>query len=104
MWTVDLGASDWASGTCAVTRVRRLDFFSEFLDVNPRGEAVGEDLVSHEPILFLAESGVLLYLPPLTRGGTVNEARAINADGSRVVGLGTGAKSATRAVLWTRLQ
>jgi uncharacterized membrane protein len=94
VWTVAL--------PCDVMHVRRLDFHSEFFDVNTRGEAVGADHLSHEGIFFPLESDVALYLPLLTMRGHTHRAHGINAEGSRIVGLGTGDKTATRAVLWIR--
>ena len=101
VWTVNLGTTNWASGLCEVTTTRRLDFFSEFRDVNAQGNAVGEDFRKHRAILW-PESNPLVYLPLLTNKGLgFSGADAISADGTHIAGRSR-IKKGMRAVIWTR--
>ena len=101
VWTVDLDATLWEQPAkpCAVTNVRSLDFFSEFVDVNAQGDAVGDDIGKHKAILW-PEGNALVYLPSLTNRGS-SGANAISADGKYIAGRSR-TKRSTRAVLWTR--
>ncbi len=103
VWTVDLAETMWRSPDspaepCA-TSVRSLNFYSEYVDVNAQGDAVGEDLMRHEAIVSTKSNG-LVYLPSLTKAG-FSSADAINDDGTRIAGKSR-AKRTMRAVLWTR--
>lgn len=100
VWTVDLVNTTWGSSCALAAPPRRLGFYSEFLDVNAQGDAVGNDLLAHHAILWTG-TGELVDLPSLPKGASAGAA-AVNADGTRIAGLSQGAKRTTRAVLWTR--
>ncbi len=68
--------------------------------MNRLGDAVGEDILRHEAILWTKESNAPVYLPSLTKGG-FSRVNAINDDGTRIAGKSR-AKRTMRAVLWTR--
>ena len=100
VWTVTLDATPWEQPAelCVVTNVRSLDFFSEFVDVNAQGDAVGEDIRKHRAILW-PEGNALVYLPSLTNRGS-SGANAISADGKYIAGRSR-TKRSPRAGLWT---